>query len=407
MTTYRELFAVREFTVMFALRCTVLLSVSVASLALGTITYSSTGSTVLTALAVFGGPLVTLIGSSTVLGLSDTLRPRTATQANLVAMTGESALQAIPGLPWPVRFALLAVPYAVASATSGSTMRLLAEVVPKDAFLLGRATLNVAVGLMQVVGYAAAGLLLQRFSPTDLFVVSAVAGAVSIVVCRLGIGDHPAGAARGGVVRRTRSVNRALLGSPVLRPVYLSLWVPNGLIVGCEAMFVPYGNGASSGFLFSAAAAGMLIGDVVTGRFLPPAVRERVLTPLRLLLAVPYLGFLLQPSSRVAPVLALVASAGYSASLVLQERIHQRADASVQGQAFGLAGSGMMIGQALGALLGGAIATFVTPATTMGVLAATSVLVTLALTRGLHRSTPAAARDDTAQTGSGRSRSLG
>lgn len=113
-----------------------------------------------------------------------------------------------------------------------------------------------------------------------------------------------------------------------------------------------------------------------------------MLTPLRLLLAVPYLGFVPGLPSLVAPLLAFVASTGFSASLVLQERIHQRADPAMHGQAFGLAGSGMMIGQELGALLGGAVATLVAPSTTIGALGAASVLVTLALTRGLHRSAP-------------------
>jgi predicted MFS family arabinose efflux permease len=388
MRTYRELFAVREFTVMFALRCTVLLSVSMTSLAIGTITYDSTGSTVLTALAMFGGPLVSLIGSALVLGLSDTLKPRTALQAQIMAMTVTAALQAIPGLPWQARFAILVIPYVVASGTSGSNMRLLAAVVPKEGFLLGRSTLNIAVGLMQVLGYATGGLLLQHLTPSDLFLVSAVAGLVSILFCQLGIGDHPAGGGSGRLVRRTRSVNRALLTSPVLRPVYVALWVPNGLVVGCEALFVPYGGTRAAGFLFAAAAAGMLLGDVVVGRFVPPAVRDRLLTPLRLLLAAPYLGFALHPPLVVAPVLAFVASGGYSASLVLQERVHQRAEPTMQGQAFGLAGNGMMIGQAAGALLGGAVAVVLAPWTAMALLGAGSLAVTLALTAGLRRSAP-------------------
>lgn len=148
MSTYRELFAVREFTALFMLRCAVLAAVSVSSLTLGTVMYDTTGSTVLTALVMFGGPLITLVGSSLVLGLSDQLRPRTAMQAQLVAMTITDALQAVPRLPWPARFVLLAVPYVVSAGTSGSNLRLLAAVVPKHAFLLGRATLNIAVGLM-------------------------------------------------------------------------------------------------------------------------------------------------------------------------------------------------------------------------------------------------------------------
>src|SRR5262249_8925887 len=48
--TYRELFAVREFSVLFATRCLAMLSGAAAGLALGTITYTSTGSPILTAL---------------------------------------------------------------------------------------------------------------------------------------------------------------------------------------------------------------------------------------------------------------------------------------------------------------------------------------------------------------------
>lgn len=150
-----------------------------------------------------------------------------------------------------------------------------------------------------------------------------------------------------------------------------------------------YGGVALSGFLFASAAAGMLLGDVVVGRFVPPVLRDRLLTPLRLLLAVPYLGFLAQPPGIVAPVLAFVASAGYSASLVLQERVHQQVDPAVRGQAFGLAGNCMMIGQSVGALAGGAVAALLTPSAAMGLLAAASVLVTLTLSGGLRRSAAA------------------
>ena len=73
-----------------------------------------------------------------------------------------------------------------------------------------------------------------------------------------------------GFVRRTREVNRALLGSPVIRPLYLAMWVPNGLIVGCEALFVPFA-GERAGYLFAVTAAGMLLGDVFVGRFRAPA----------------------------------------------------------------------------------------------------------------------------------------
>ena len=69
MRTYREIFAVGEFRVIFGTQCLVMASVSIGSLALGTITYSATASPVLTALAMFGGPLVQLVGSRFLLAL--------------------------------------------------------------------------------------------------------------------------------------------------------------------------------------------------------------------------------------------------------------------------------------------------------------------------------------------------
>jgi len=145
------------------------------------------------------------------------------------------------------------------------------------------------------------------------------------------------------------------LGSPVLRPIYLCLWVPNGIIVGCEALFVPYA-GERAGWFFASGAAGMLLGDIMVGRFLSVDIRERLVGPLRILLAVPYLGFGLAPSVSLACLLVFVASVGFAASLPLQERLITHTDASQRGQVLGLNSTGLMVMQGVGALLGGTIA---------------------------------------------------
>ena len=50
----------------------------------------------------------------------------------------------------------------------------------------------------------------------------------------------------------------------------------------------------------------------------------------------------------------------------------------------------MMIGQAVGAGIGGAVAGYLLPGHAMGLLAAVSLLVTAGLTPGLRRSAPTA-----------------
>lgn len=394
MTTYRQLFAVPEFRVLLLVQCLTIGSYAVASLALGTITFTATGSPVLTALAMFGAPLMRIVGQALFGSGSDLVRPRTALVLVATTTMVTDLLQALPGLAWGWRFVLLAVGPLVTSALGGSMIALVSDLLPPDGFILGRATMNIAVGGMQIVGYGIGGLLLITFTTTQLFLGAAASLLVAVLLLRLGLSDHPPRHTGDSVVRRTREVNRALLASRVIRPIYLTLWVPNGLIVGCEALFVPFA-GARAGYLFAVTAAGMLLGDVVVGRFLPVPVRDRLIGPLRLWLAVPYVAFFLVPSLPYAAALAFVASVGYSSGLPLQERLVTHTDGQARGQVFGLQGTGLMAGQAVGALLGGTVAGALgvgpaAAARAMGVMAVGSVLVSLALTPGLRRSRPGA-----------------
>ncbi|HET6698525.1 MAG TPA: MFS transporter [Nocardioidaceae bacterium] len=402
MRTYTELFRVVEFRVLFASTCLNVGASSMASLALGTLTFQATGSATLSALAMFGGPLMTLLGSHFLLSASDLLRPRFAILLIDGLLVAVNVLQAIPGLPLPVRFLLVALPWLAMSATSGSTVALMSEILPTEAFVLGRSTMNIAVGVMQVVGYGAAGLLLVMLSTSELFLAAAAAGAASLLLVRLGLAERAA-RATGPVVRRTRAVNRQLLGSRTLRPIYLCLWVPNGLIVGCEALFVPFA-GQRAGFLFASAAAGMLLGDVVVGRFVSERHRDRLIEPLRLLLAVPFLAYWWVPALGLAMAAAFLASVGYAASLPLQERLLAQTAPDQRGHVLGLRGTGMMVMQGIGAGLGGVIADLVDRGSegagyAMGLLAVLSLIVTAALTPGLRRSRPVRSGDCVVEAG--------
>jgi predicted MFS family arabinose efflux permease len=302
-------------------------------------------------------------------------------------------------MPWQARFGLLAIPYAAYAMFAGTRWVMVREIVPEGSYILARSLMNLAEGGMQVVGYGLGGLALLWLSPRGLFAVAALADLVSLVSVRLGVRDRPAPAAGGtdaSVVRRTLAVNRRLLRSPVTRPLYLALWVPNGLVVGCESLFIPYGNAASAGhgwlagWLFASTAAGAMTGDLVIGRFVPSGRRDRIIEPLRLLLAGPYLLFFLTPAPEIAVLIGFLAAAGYAASLPLQDRLIRHTDDAIQGQVLGLHMNGMMVGQAIGALVAGAVASFLPPATAMGAMAVASMAVTLLLVPGLRRSAPAA-----------------
>lgn len=383
MRSYQELFRTPEFTPFFLTGTVQVAAQTISGLGLGTLIYARTGSPLLSALAMFGPALAQVVGATTLLAASDRLPPR-ATTAGLALLFGlATAVQALPGLPVWAAFALLFVLGVLGSVGGGVRYGLLNELLSKDGYLLGRSVLNMSVGTVQICGFAIGGILVTTLSPRGTLLIGAALYLAAAVVARLGLTRRPPRAAGRPSAADTWRNNARLWSAKPRRYVYLALWVPNGLIVGCESLFVPY-SPRHAGLLLAFAAFGMLIGDTLTGRFLPRSWRERLGAPLRLLLAAPYLVFALHPALPLAVAAVTLASVGYSASLLLQERLISLVPEELSGQALGLHSSGMLTMQGIGAALAGTLAQHTTPAMAMALLAAVSLAVTLALAPGLR-----------------------
>ncbi|MEV0347259.1 MFS transporter [Nonomuraea sp. NPDC050680] len=388
MRTYRELFRTPEFTPLFLTAAAQGAGHTVSGLALGTLVYSATGSPLLSALAMFGPALVQVIGAATLLSAADRLPPRAALTGLALVFGLVTAAQAVPGLAvWAV-FALLLGQGLIASLGGGVRYGLLNEILTREGYLLGRSMFNMADGAVQICGYALAGVLVAVLSPRGALLTGAALYLVAAAVARFGLSRRPPRAAGRPSITETWRDNARLWSAKPRRYVYLAMWVPNGLIVGCESLFVPYAP-EQAGLLFACAALGMLAGDVVSGRFVPPRWRERLRVPLCLLLALPYLIFVLHPALPVAVAAIVLASAGYSASLLLQERLMALTPEELSGHALGLHSSGMVTMQGVSAALAGAVAQLTSPATAITVMAAASVAVTLTLAPGLRHPLPA------------------
>jgi predicted MFS family arabinose efflux permease len=381
--TYHELFLAPEFAPFFLASSVQVVAQTMSSLALGTLIYSATGSPLLSALAIFGPSLTQVIGASTVLSASDRLPPRAALSGLSLIFAAGTAVLAIPGVPIWGSFAIIACLGLGASLTGAVSYGLLNELVTGAGYLLGRSVLNMSVGVMQICGFAAGGVLVTTLSPRGTLLVGAACYAGGAVVARFGLTRRPARVGGRPSVRDTWRINARLWSSTARRYVYLALWVPNGLIVGCESLFVAYAP-RHAGLLFVSAAAGMLAGDTLAGRFIPSRWRERFGAPLRFVLAAPYLIFAAQPALPAAAAAAMVASVGYSASLLLQERLMALTPDELSGQALGLASSGMMAMQGVGAAVAGVVAQHSSPGAAMATMAAASLAVSLILAPGLR-----------------------
>ncbi|GAA1364242.1 MFS transporter [Catellatospora chokoriensis] len=387
MRTYSELFAIREFRSLFLANCAGIAAHTSSALALGSLTYAVTGSAALTALSMFGAPLAGVLGSLTLLSAADSLPPRRAlTLAALVALAG-TAVQAVPELPIGLRLAVILLVAYLGSITGGARWSLLNDIMPPGGYVLARSTMNASVGVMQIAGFGAGGLLLVWLTPYQVFLIATALRALAAAMTWFGLRERPARAGERASLGRTMRINRELWADRGRRALYLNLWLPGGLVVGCEALFLPYA-GDRAGFLFAAGALGMLTGDIVVGRFLSPAARRRCVQPLRFLLPLPYLAFLLHPDLPPAMLLALVASVGFAASLPMQEWLIDRSPPEARGQTLGLQQNGMMTGQAVFAAMAGALADVMPTHRAVALLAGLSLAVTLLLTRSLRHARP-------------------
>lgn len=380
MRSYRSLFRTREYPPFLLSFAGSAAAQTIGGLALATLVFRATGSPLLSALSMFGPQLAQLVGGAFLLSAADRLPPRMILTGLALAYAIAMATLALPGLPVWTIFAILFLQGLAASLAGGVRGGLLNEILAKDGYVLGRSVYNMLWGLTQMVGFATGGALLTLLSAQNCLLLAAALYLLSALVTRLGLTARPPRTAGRPSVAATWRTNAFLWSSRARRLAYLGLWVPNGLIVGSDSLYVSYAPD-SAGTLYAFGAVGMFLGDLAVGRLIPPSLRPRLATPLRLLLAVPYLFFFLRPGIPLAAVAVTVASVGFAATLVLQERLMSLTPDDLAGQALGLHGTGMTALQGIGAVVAGTLAQLTTPATAMTLMAVMSVAVTVTLGR--------------------------
>ncbi|KAA9376798.1 MFS transporter [Microbispora cellulosiformans] len=382
MVGYGDVLRVPEFRALFGGHSLTIAGRTMQQLALASLVFAVTRSPLLSAVAFLAGLLPQAIVALTVMSLADRLPPRAALTAweAVRAVT----LCALASDVLPVRAVLLAILFLGAGDAVAVAVRqaVLADVLGREQYVPGRALLNIVVGVMQILGFAAGGVLVTAAGVSGALLVAALAALGAAGVSWFGLRPRPSsGPAAGAVraaVRATWAGNRTLFADRRIRGLLLAHWLPNGLVVGAEALYVPYA-GDTAGALFVTAGAGMLLGDVVVGR-LTPELRGRLILPLSLLLAVPYLAFFAIPPGPGALAAVAVASFGFGSTLGVQERLVLAMPERLCGQGLGLAMSGMMTTQAVAASLTGTIAEITSTGAAMALAGAGSLLLTLALT---------------------------
>lgn len=374
--SYRSLLADAEFFGLYSSFTLTTAATTISGFALGTLVHGATGSPLLTALAMYGSTFATVIGALTVMSVADGSRPRrTLLLLQLASLAGVS-IQAIGGVPLWARFAVLLALGFVQSLNTGTRLGLLGTVVPVEQYALARSLMNITSGGMSILGLAIGAGIVATLGTSGAFLVSAVVTAVATIGVAVFVREHRVAIPRRPGLRLTWETNRRLFAVPVQRRLLIALWVPNGLIVGCEGLLIPY-DARHAGLILACGSAGMLLGDLTVGRLLTAAQRRRAAFALRILLAAPVTVFFVHPPLWVACAALFVASIGFGATLLLQERLLELTPTAMRGQVQGVESAGRIGWQGIGAVISGSLALVVAPAVAIGVLAIASLSVTI------------------------------
>ena len=383
-TTYRQVLSDPLFRLLFSTRTVAITADSLRITTLSVLVFATTGSPLLSALTFGTGFLPQLAGSILLGDLADRIPPRRLIASGYLLSALVAAVLALAPLPTAVILLLVAALALLTPVFSGASARVVAEALTGDAYVLGRSLSNMASSGAQLAGLAGGGIAVTLLGPRQALLVSAAVYLLAATAVRARMADlpTPSGNGAGSVLRRSWTAQRALLGNAGIRTMLLAQWLPSGFSAGAEGLVVAYaGRGGfpagTVGPLLACLPVGMLAGDLVVGRFVRPAGRERLAAPLVLVLGLPLVLFATDPPPSLSAVLLLVAGAGFAYGLGLQRRFLEALPDESRGQAFGLLSSGNMTAQGVAPLLFGLLAEVVPVGVAMGTAGVATLLSAL------------------------------
>jgi MFS family permease len=215
--------------------------------------------------------------------------------------------------------------------------------------------------------------------------VNALTFALSAMILLIGVRRRPAPKKDDDqpmrLWRNTRDGARLVFGDPTLRSLVSFAWlcafyvIPEGLAAPYAATFGK--DALYVGLLMAAMPTGMVIGSFAFTRFVRPSGRIRSMGWMSMLACAPLIGCALHPGLPVVVALWALSGVGSAYQLAANAAFVATVPPEGRGQAFGLAQSGILAGQGLGILAGGALAQVIGP----------EVVVALAGAAGLSAAT--------------------
>jgi MFS family permease len=359
---YRDLFAVREYTVLLGAQLLSILGDQLARVALTVLVYDRTRSALLAAVA-FAATVLPILASGLLLGQVADRCPRRAVMVTCdLASFALVTLMAVPGMPLAALIVLLAAVAVIFEPFRAARAAVNREVLGARLYPIGISVTQGAYQAGQVAGYAAGGLIVAFAGVRTALLIDAATFAVSAVVIRFGVRRRPAAAPaagpgpRLGVLSGVRVVLAARIAACALGIDLIASFVnsPEGVAVPLAGVL---GHGpAVAGLLLAAMAAGSVAGMTIAGRFASPALLAARAPVLAAASCVLLAGFAFRPGLAAGLVLLALSGAGTGWMVGTGPAFAGAISDGDRGKAFGAANAALVGGQGIMILVAGALA---------------------------------------------------
>ncbi|SCF31554.1 MFS-type transporter involved in bile tolerance, Atg22 family [Micromonospora chaiyaphumensis] len=385
--TFRELFSLVEFRVLFTASALSWIGDYVAKAAVTVLVYRQTDSVALSAAAFAASYLPWLVGGPLLSALAERYRYRQVMVACDLVRMALMVLVALPGMP---PWAILALIFAATLAnppSQAARSALMPQILAGDRLVVGLSVSASTGQAAQVLGYLL-GAAVAAVNPAAALLINAATFGFSAALVRFGLHDRPPAmteAHRSHLLRETAEGFALVFGRPVLRAIAVLVFsamlfsiVPEGLAAAWAAERAGDGmdTGTAQAVIMAANPVGYVLGGLVVGRLVAPARRLALMRPLAVIAPAVLVPALLDPPPIVVALLAAACGFAVAGLIPVANGLFvQVLPDGYRARAFGVMASGTQIIQGAAVLATGALAERFAIPSVVGAWSAAGVLL--------------------------------
>jgi hypothetical protein len=395
--TFRDVFAVREFRILWS---SVVLSTAgdrLALVALTLLVYGRTKSPLLAAAVYATGYVPWVIGGLFLADVADR-RPRRSVMVFCDAARAVLvAAMVIPRVPIGALVALLFAATMFAPPFESARASITPDILSGERYVLATAILQTTLLTAQVVGAAAGGVAVAYIGVRRSLAADAATFVLSGLLIALGIRAQPAAArpetVQSSPLARLRDGFQLVFGDPALRTLLLFGWlvvfytIPEGIAAPYAARLG--GGSIATGVVIASTTASTTIAIPLFTRFVRPRQRTNLMGPLAVLTCASLVLTALHPGLVVSLLIFSLSAAFAVYQIAANTAFVVRVPNERRAQAFGIASTGVIVGQGVAFVAAGAVTVVFTPAEVIAVGGGIGAVVACFLTlRWRHVSPP-------------------